>query len=270
MTPKARMASKTFTSYALYACMLSMLVLVLPVACRHDQQPFPSEPPPSAPPVAIVRVEPSTGYAGTLLRITTHRQRNSISFDNTYAINDTGAWSIENIQDDTVYIRFPCVKLFKRLSINAIDAATHSNSSLTIGFTPYPEGCDQAVCVGYWNNSYSVDVGLSRRYHYGRDWTCYESGDSVVLQFGDTSDLGMHYERLRLLDQGINSLPKFVDFVAYGVADVYGPYNDTLTNGLIKIDQWNRHGVISGGVYFAGQPYRRISYMQTYFYAQRP
>jgi len=215
---------------------------------------------PKPAPVTVVSIQPSMVFAGTLMQIVVERESDSISLSGLYELNGTRRYA-KSAHGDTLFIVFPYVLSFTGMTIFAYDERFDTSHSLELDFLPYPEVCtDSPICVR-WSN---IDSITARSSLY--QWTATLSNDTVRLEMSLIYPDSYFYIYITFVDQGVGQLPQFLSYTTFSRPTFI---RDTLQNGLIKIDQWNVQGTLSG-VVFASE-LNNIRLWQsppTYFYVE--
>lgn len=244
-------------------CIL-LLIALAPSGCNNDDGFAPNAPKSRFPAINIMNVEPPTGYAGTLIKITFHRERDSVYVPFEYRLNGYIGWP-ERLDHDSLWIRFPHILTYTGLYLSVIDYRGHSIDTVRVNFMPFPEMCLVPVCVR-WYYGDSVTEAISLRYSQNQRWSCSISSDTIRLEVSYYLPDELHTS-LSLISRGTNELPEFLSFVRYGW-NSFGRVHDTLRTGLVKIDQWNTQGILSGGVFSSDENNPTLRFYQIYFFVQ--
>ncbi|NWF90063.1 MAG: hypothetical protein HXY50_11460 [Ignavibacteriaceae bacterium] len=159
------------------------------------------------------------------------------------------------VKKDTIFTYVPYIPSTSNKWILKVSAYTYNG----IDFTDYygkdtidvvPENCvSNLICIKWIDidSIYEYDSFYHPEY-YGDQykWTCETNDDTItIIQVTPGCDEGYEEVRLKLLNIGNNILPEFISLTkfVYCFGSVWG---DTLTSGIIKIQDYNTSGIISG------------------------
>lgn len=212
----------------------------------------------------LLSVTPTFGYAGTLITVAIDTSRDPHTFGSSYQLN--GDWlPVEYWSPETVQLRLPRLLTFTGMYIDAGNLRTYDRRLIKIDFRPVPEACGDSVCVA-WFDTDTVTEALADRYSRGIEWTMEASGDTINLRYSYELPNEVYHTVTTFVDRGPGVLPRFVRHTI----QAYPPFQDTLRLGLIKIDQWDPRGIVSGGIFRSEGPSPYYRYFQTYFFARSP
>jgi hypothetical protein len=209
----------------------------------------------------IGSVEPSSGYPGTLVKIRL-RETDSTAYISSGIIVDGVDYLLGPIWKDSMSFHMPYVLPTTDLRIRINVPGSGLSVERKVDFTPLGIQTTGRYTVAWWRPENHVD---STAASFGPiTWQYSSWGDTVLLELQGKFEGGIRSASLVMRDQAPGQLPEFVRFVRRY------PAQDTLQAGLIQIDQWHEHGVVSGCVF--GDPSRDsvLNFTQFYFYAVRP
>jgi hypothetical protein len=167
-----------------------------------------------------------------------------------------------SVRGDTIFSYLPYIQSNSNEWLIIASAYTYDGRDFTYynvqdTIDVIPENCFSNVCTK-WSDLDSIFEYDSFHFpeYYGNQykWFCEISGDTITLiQRTPGCDEGYGEVKLKFLDKGSNILPEFIELTKfnYCFGDVSG---DTLTSGIIKIQDWNVSGIVSGIILSELQP----------------
>ena len=175
------------------------------------------------------------------------------SVNHWFYINDQFHYD-NTVKGDTIFTYLPYIPSNSIEWMIKVMASTYNGSEFTYYYGQdtldvIPENCFSNVCTK-WSDLDSIDE-YDSYYHpeyYGDQykWVCQTNDDTItVIQVTPGCDEGYAEVKLKLLNVGNNILPEFISLTkfVYCFGTVWG---DTLTSGIIKIQDWNTSGIVSG------------------------
>lgn len=177
----------------------------------------------------------------------------SCHIDHRFYINNQ--YHFDNtVSHDTIFTYLPYIMSNSNKWIIKFSAYTFNGSTFTDYYgidtiNVIPEVCYPNTCTK-WSDLDSIFEydSFYRPEKYGNQfkWICETNGDTITLiQRTPGCDEGHEEVKLKLLNNGPNILPKFISLTkfVYCFGTVWG---DTLVNGIIKIQDWDTPGILSG------------------------
>ena len=198
-------------------------------------------------------VEPDSGYVGTKLKIFGMKfssrgvRTNSIEFEGWEAIRpDSGS-------TDTLFTYIPFGAETGSIKISYWDGFVFHD---TIGISNQlnvVQECDTlSICVLPYNVDVSITEEMSRRVDLSHDkmvdWNAEINNDTVTISRSyEHIDWGIT-KTLKFLHTDNQQLPRLLSYISIRVGDT-GTRIDTLKTGIIKIQDWDTSGIVSGRVF---------------------
>jgi len=114
----------------------------------------------------------------------------------------------------------------------------------------------------------SADASVTDRMGFPRSWQASVSGDTVHLSRGYSTGDEYYEYHFVLIARGAQQLPRMAGAWIFVQPDYPGSWRDTIRTGVMKLQDWNPAGVISGR--FFGRPsLNRMLNGSTAFWLQR-
>jgi hypothetical protein len=169
-----------------------------------------------------------------------------------YWINDLFHYN-NDVSGDTLFSYVPYIFsstnkwIIKPLvyGYNGISSTEYSTQDTVVVIT---ENCLSNICIKWSDldsikevDSYIKSIFNGNNYK----WVADKNYDTLTISISIPTGEGYNTLKLKLLDKGANTLPEFLEFNRF-LFDGYSQWSNTLSSGIIKIQDWNTSGVISG------------------------
>jgi len=201
-------------------------------------------------PVPPLEVEPNSGRIGSIVAIHgTHFKPSPSS----YSIRFLGANDTlipDSSSESTIYTFVPFGARSGPLEVYSKDFAGIT-SEFSVVLSPDPN----ALTLQTYDISPPVtakDSVIVDRMGITRRWRVDLQGDTVHLSRSYSSGEEVYEYHVVLLDQGPNQFPRIVALWIRIQPDYPGYWTDPIPVGVLKLQQYDRHGVIAGR--FFGRP----------------
>jgi hypothetical protein len=214
--------------------------------CSETSNPVQSQSP--KPRVFIKSIEPSQLQVGMDYKIAVGHENGNLDLYQNVVFNNRLWHDADSVRGDTIYSYVPYIHfapLYRELKIQAqIDSAQYYDIDTVYVF---PNTCQNGVCIS-WNDLKNINENDS--HYWGKIWTGETNQDTVILThimpFGDD---GTATRELKLISNSHGELPEFISFERRVFEVHHGGFTDSLRNGLIKIQDWNLNGIVSGYIF---------------------
>jgi hypothetical protein len=208
---------------------------------------------------------PSRGVSGQKVKVVYRVKEKSYKFESLEFNNIS--YPVDSLRGDTIYFTSPYMSEFFNSRI-VFSKSSEEKKVMQCGYTPYPEVLNSAVEIR-WND---LDpVGENSSLFLGKaKWSCTENGNYVILNAmcnisNDTSGVS----RIIFKDNGIYKLPSFIGYYSENnIEEIKKSKRNSLTRGIVKIDNWSLTGIISGTIYSDFTDQNFLPYI-TKFYINR-
>ena len=177
----------------------------------------------------------------------------SASVDHGFYLNDQFHYD-NSFNEDTIFTYVPYIPSNSTEWVLKVMAHTFKGSEITYYYGQdtldvIPENCLPSICTK-WSDLDTVTEYDSYYYpeYYGDQyrWICETNNDTIILTHRTPgSDEGYVELKIKFVDKGINNLPEYLELTEF-VYDFGTQTGDTLKSGMIKIQNWDTAGIISG------------------------
>jgi hypothetical protein len=177
----------------------------------------------------------------------------SASIDHRFYINDQFHYD-NSVKEDTIFTYVPYIPSNSTEWMLKVMAHTFNGSDFTYYYGQdtldvISENCLPTICTK-WSDLDIVTEFDSYYYpeYYGDQyrWICETNNDTITLiQRTPGSDEGYVELKIKFIDKGINNLPEYLELTEF-VYDFGSQMGDTLKSGMVKIQNWDTTGIVSG------------------------
>ena len=188
-------------------------------------------------------ISPPTVRVGFAIAITGAKFNNS-QYDYHVIFPDSTTLYPNSISEDTMFVIVPYVTQSGTLKVTSYNFEAE-------GLITILNDCKQGVCVEDWDLNYTITEKNSwtpSPFGYDLKWSVQSCGDTIFIKKeGRGPNYDMHRD-IYFLNDSSNTLPNFIEGEIY----IYGSGSAfyQIDRAVIKIQDWNIHGILSGVLFF--------------------
>ncbi len=222
-----------------------LIVCCWVVSCKKDLTPVSNQIPGENKAFVDIKVSPDSGTVGTILQITGKKFDPSVSLLS-ITFNDTEPFRVDSGKGDTIYTYVPFEAQSGKITLDVyeVDTLWVSNDFRVI------QQCDTSkICVLEYDLKQPITQKSANNLpdNYNAEaWKAEIVGDTVIIsRYIDASEYGITHILSFLCQK--NNLPEHLEIKRIVHEDT-GTRESTMDRGVIKIQDWDTSGVISGRV----------------------
>ncbi len=214
--------------------------------------------------IFIKEILPSNPSTGDILRIILSEQLTGNKYDGFVFFDNKWSYS-DSVKNDTIFTFMPYIKEKKSVEVK-LNINFKERQDVLTKIISVNNLCTQSVCVLNNNEGtiHEKDIYPKDMISKNSKWEINKDSDTITFSsfmiIGDESNLNMKIKFLKGIE---NNLPRFISFIIIrNESDGSSPsvnICDTLENGIVKIEDWNKNGIYSGIVYAELEPFESKS-----------